>query len=692
MQLRTKFTLLICFLFVGAALIIWFGARPGYEQAVIDERITIVTEYQREKVQKADEMVELWYTGVLEIQQTLSETSSIQNVQTLFGGFSGLIPEMHSLRLVEEDTGEFIEIRSNPSVSGIDFEGLDFQSRRFRENALFTAYDSENRKFIIASNFQVNNEPFRMVVLFDASSLNEILFSQNLGANEVSVLWMDQETAISQQDVPDFRPGYEPISKTETVTLAGIPTIVLSSPIDALDALYVIYLDQSAIQAPVRRLFSQSIGIVGISFLILALVSLVLFKQLTNPINQFLHDLQPLASYNFTREITPISIPELESVSHTMEEIRRKLLHYQKINVEQIISSQEKNKVMMDYATDLIAVFDGPGNFTFQNNRFLELFDDIKKEPPENLAGFKNLDNIEILREKRKEEYVTEPLRIKKISNDIVVISSAEKEYYFDLYLIEIYDEEDQRLGGQLMMYDLTQEREMDRLRNEMINIIIHELKNPLSGVMGGTELLKSGISGMDKNEIYDLIGKSAEEMLNLINRFLEISKLENANTDHQRELTDISTMITDITQTMRPVFEKKKLTLNLDLQKDLDPSLVVPDLYADMVRNLLSNAVKYGPESRPIDVKLKTDNDQLILSVTDHGFGIDEKDREQIFKKFYRIKAYLAEQGTGLGLPYVLEIIKKHKGDIQVDSNEDIGSRFTVSIPYITEFEKQDA
>jgi len=111
-------------------------------------------------------------------------------------------------------------------------------------------------------------------------------------------------------------------------------------------------------------------------------------------------------------------------------------------------------------------------------------------------------------------------------------------------------------------------------------------------------------------------------------------------------------------------------------------------ELMLDVVRNLLSNAIKYGGRDRTIDVSLKLDTfgygqADVVFSVTDYGYGIAEEHREKIFKKFYRIKEYDLEKGTGLGLPHVREIIRLHDGTITVDSNPDIGSRFTVRLPY---------
>jgi len=372
-------------------------------------------------------------------------------------------------------------------------------------------------------------------------------------------------------------------------------------------------------------------------------------------------------------------------VSRDMEAIRQKMEHYQRINVEKVISGQEKNKMMMQYASDLIAVFDEMGQFTFKNNRFIKLFDNLAVKIPSNIDDFFAMDILIHSGDQKVQENRLKHLSIKKTSSEFIITSESNQKYFFDAHMVEIFDDKNICIGGQLMMYDLSHEREVDNLRNEMINTIAHELKNPLAGLMLTTEFLKSDkITESEKIELYDVIENSIKVMQKLIERFLTISALESANIDHQLEFTDLSVCLKNIIEHMKPQLLEKELALNLTIEEGLKPALVAPDLFADMVRNLLSNAIKYGPKSRPIDVNLLSENNQLILSFTDYGFGIDEKNRDQIFEKFYRINEYQTESGTGLGLSYVLEIIKKHKGNIKVESNKNIGSRFIVSIPYV--------
>lgn len=686
MSLRIKFILVIGFLFSSVAAIIWFGIRPGYEQAVIEERIKLITEYQREKVQRADQVIDNWYSSVIEIEERMIDLANIQQVQTLFEGYQALFPEFKSIRIQELSTGEFIEIRTGSDEIGRAFNEIDFEPKRFRDKNLFIHYDFNLSRFYIARNFHAFEETFRVIALFETEILEGILFSHNLGVGETEVLWKGNEYISRQvEGIPEYRPEDVALSRMQLVTIDGREHLVMSSPITTLGAIYAIYIEKSSVHAPIRRLFQNSIWLAGLSLLVLLSIIIILFRQLTQPVKQFIEDLEPLGEYNFGQPISHMTVPELRNISVKMENIRQKLEHYQRINVEQIISNQEKNQVLLKYSSDLIAVFDNTGHFSFMNNQFLELFGDLSTECPTNIDVFFNIKNLVTIREKGTEENRLEHLIVKKTESELMVTSNSQKKYFFDTHVVEIMNEQNDRMGGQLMMYDLSHEREIDKLRNEMIHTIAHELKNPLTGLMLISDALRHfDISDSERLEYYEVIETSVETMQKLIHRFLEISALESKTVDHQMQLSDLSDIVTDVAELMKPQFNEKDLTLNLTVQKGLKPVLVVPDLFTDMVRNLLSNAIKYGPSTRPIDVDLRAESNQLVFSVTDYGYGIKENDRDQIFKKFYRISEYKSEEGVGLGLPYVMEIIKKHRGSIHVESNEKIGSRFIVKIPYI--------
>ena len=113
----------------------------------------------------------------------------------------------------------------------------------------------------------------------------------------------------------------------------------------------------------------------------------------------------------------------------------------------------------------------------------------------------------------------------------------------------------------------------------------------------------------------------------------------------------------------------------------------MVPELIHDAVSNLLSNAIKYGDPGRTVEVVLSRKDNAILLTVTDHGYGIPAEAQEKLFSKFYRVttnEKVKSQVGTGLGLAYVKEIAAYHDGSVSLESNPEIGCTFTLTIPIV--------
>ncbi|MFZ1979524.1 MAG: HAMP domain-containing sensor histidine kinase, partial [Bacteroidota bacterium] len=195
-------------------------------------------------------------------------------------------------------------------------------------------------------------------------------------------------------------------------------------------------------------------------------------------------------------------------------------------------------------------------------------------------------------------------------------------------------------------------------------------------------------VTDTESQEFMTHIMNSSQKLNGLINRFLDISRLESRRIEYPKRLTDCAACVREVAKSQQPQLAHKSLTVEIDIAQDIPEIVVVPDLYREAVLNLLSNAIKYGDPHRTIVLKLfRTDHD-IVFSITDHGYGIPPAAQEKLFSKFYRVPntKSIKEIGTGLGLAYVKEIAEYHHGSITLESNAEIGSRFTLSIPIVTE------
>jgi signal transduction histidine kinase len=226
-------------------------------------------------------------------------------------------------------------------------------------------------------------------------------------------------------------------------------------------------------------------------------------------------------------------------------------------------------------------------------------------------------------------------------------------------------------------------------MKTEMMNVVVHELRNPVSSIMGFSDILLNDktVTETESQEFMTHIMSSSQKLNALINRFLDISRLESRRIEYPKKLIDCAACVREVAKSQQPQLLHKSLTAEIDIAEDVPEIFVVPDLFREAVLNLLSNAVKYGEPGRTIDLKLIRTENELVFSITDHGYGIPPEAQEKLFTKFYRVQnpKSIKEIGTGLGLAYVKEIAEYHHGSITLESNAEIGSRFTLSLPIIT-------
>lgn len=240
-------------------------------------------------------------------------------------------------------------------------------------------------------------------------------------------------------------------------------------------------------------------------------------------------------------------------------------------------------------------------------------------------------------------------------------------------------------LGIAITLQDITYLKEMDRIKSEFVSTVSHDLRSPLTAVMGYVELLgRVGPLTEQQKEFIRRVQVSVQNITALINELLDLGRIE-AGLDTQMELVSPMLMLEDLMQEWRPQVEAKKQTLKLEAPPEIPVLLASPTRLRQMLNNLINNAVKYTPEGGIIRIVVAVQNNQLILQVIDNGPGIPHADQPYIFDKFYRASNAANKPGTGLGLAIVRSIVEGHQGRVWVESTPGEGATFTVVLPINT-------
>ena len=218
-----------------------------------------------------------------------------------------------------------------------------------------------------------------------------------------------------------------------------------------------------------------------------------------------------------------------------------------------------------------------------------------------------------------------------------------------------------------------------ETLRTDFIANVSHELKTPLA-VMGNyaTMLQQPGITDEERREYAKSISESARRLAQLITNILKLNKLENQQIFPKNEEFDLGEQLCACLLQFEDAWEKKELNIETDIEDDVRIRSD-SELLSLVWNNLISNAVKFTPQGGTVGVRLKTEGDQVVVSVSDTGCGIKPEVGQHIFEKFYQGDTSHATQGNGLGLALVKRVVDIFSGEIGVQSVYGKGSTFTV-------------
>jgi signal transduction histidine kinase len=225
---------------------------------------------------------------------------------------------------------------------------------------------------------------------------------------------------------------------------------------------------------------------------------------------------------------------------------------------------------------------------------------------------------------------------------------------------------------------------EIDQAKTLFFSNISHEFRTPLTLLLGPIEDAMDDPEDIPNNRLRMAVAhRNALRMQKLVNTLLEFSRIEAGRTDGQFTAVDIAAFTADLASSFRSTIEKAGMQLHLDMGPVTDEVYVDTVMWEKIILNLVSNAFKYTIRGS-ITVAIRQMNGELRVSVTDTGIGIPEDQLERIFDRFHRVEnvAVRSQEGTGIGLSLVKELVRIHHGSIGVDSRPNEGSTFTIYLP----------
>ncbi len=223
-----------------------------------------------------------------------------------------------------------------------------------------------------------------------------------------------------------------------------------------------------------------------------------------------------------------------------------------------------------------------------------------------------------------------------------------------------------------------------------MTHMLVHDLRSPLTVLKGSLHFMEAAFAQQQTKEFGDLLGmakRSSEQMLDMVNELLDISKLESGELVLHPEAVNVRTLLEDAAAQLAAPANSAQITLEISADADLPMLHVDPQLISRVLNNLLDNGIKFTPDGGHVRLWARLDPalspDHLLVGVSDDGPGIPPEAQPRLFEKFQQVASIEGRRaGTGLGLPFCKLVAEAHGGKIWVESEVGQGSTFVVMLP----------
>lgn len=400
----------------------------------------------------------------------------------------------------------------------------------------------------------------------------------------------------------------------------------------------------------------------GIGILISLTVAIILSKRfantLTAPINDITNQITKMKEYRelefdyYKYDEFNIIASKLEEQALTIKDTMNKL-NDQQIKIKGILDQMKEGFILLDEDLKVLMINRKASklyNNTIELNRSIKDF----------VFDFKIIKALDNLSDEQQ-----------------IVLFEKDKQYY-NCYVAKV------DYGVTLLFVNITDHHNAMKMRQEFFSNVSHELKTPMTSIRGYSELLETGVINDEQaaKKALDKIHTEVDNMSNLINDILMISRLENKDVDVIKHPVHIEPLVNEIIDTMQVEIDKRNLTV----YKDINDIIYLSNHQHmhQLLSNLITNAIKYNKKDGSITIKAYEAEHNIVIEVSDTGRGISKIDQGRVFERFFRCDEGRDKEtgGTGLGLAIVKHIVHYYQGNIVLTSKLDEGTTFKIILP----------
>jgi len=423
------------------------------------------------------------------------------------------------------------------------------------------------------------------------------------------------------------------------------------------------------VESSVNRIIISIVIAMVIAAILVIIAAWLIARMTTRPIRELTRGSQKIASGEFGHRITVGTKDESGQLADAFNEMSLNL----KRLVETVSEDRAKLMSILNNMADGVILTDIEGNIVLTNKAVQKLFrirDENAKAKP----------LIEVIREHELNDILKSCLETGQ--EQIVQFDSGISNKF--LRAIAILVDQERQGGALVLVQDLTELKNLQTMRREMVGNISHEFRTPLAGIKAMVETLQDGATD-DREATKDFLSRieaEVDRMTQLVAELAELSRIETGKAELKLEPMNLNSLVEEVTAQLKPQAERQNLTLEMALADDLPTTSADKARIRQVLVNLFHNAIKFNHSGGNIRVRTSHSEGSIVVEISDTGTGIAKDDLLHIFERFYKADKSRSGQGSGMGLAIAKHIVEAHGGEIKVRSEEGKGSTFSFNLP----------
>ena len=396
-------------------------------------------------------------------------------------------------------------------------------------------------------------------------------------------------------------------------------------------------------------------------------IGFIISKSITDPINEVTKKASLLAEGDFNQLVEIRSEDEIGTLSQTFNFLVNEL----KNSMSEISREKSKLEAIINYMEDGLIAINSEGRIIHSNPKALKMLSDGEQLDDDIIGDLMSIYNS---------GRVDSGIGSKNINTKGLILK---------VNFAPFIDEDSSRAGIVFVLQDITEAQKLEIMRREFVANVSHELKTPITSIKSYTETILDGrVDDLEMQRVFlEVVNTEADRMSRLVSDLLELSNFDSKSIKMQKEWYNVVDLLNSCILKIKVTADQKKQRITKHFPENEMKAFLDKDKIEQVILNILTNAIKYSIAEGTIDIELRQGATEALFDIVviDSGIGIPEEDLDRIFERFYRVDKARSRShgGTGLGLSIAREIIEEHNGTIKIESEINVGTKVTISLPF---------